>query len=89
MANNSSEKETFLKDNEELDIMQRIGPEVSIIPVERKRPSFKIRLFAKEYSPTDDQTDSVEIFSRFVPICFYWWNYVKFYDINYYLYIGI
>lgn len=48
----------------ELEIIQKIGPEVSIIPVEKKRPSFKIRLFSREYSPTDD-SEKVHSYTRY------------------------
>lgn len=63
IGSSSSDKDT-LRDSDDSDLMQKIGPEVSIIPVERKRASFKIRLFNKEYSPTDDAPDTVQIFSR-------------------------
>lgn len=51
------------------DIIDELGPEISIIPVERKRSSFKIRLFSKEYSPdTDNDSEKVHSFTRYLRI---------------------
>ncbi|CAH0559391.1 unnamed protein product [Brassicogethes aeneus] len=36
------------------DLIRSIGPEISIIPVKKKRPQIKIKLFEKEYSPSKD-----------------------------------
>ncbi|XP_056632872.1 zinc finger protein 430-like [Diorhabda sublineata] len=46
------------------EIINYIGPEISIIPV-RKRQQFKIKLFAREYSPSrDDTSDKVQSITR-------------------------
>lgn len=43
------------------DIINSIGPEISIIPVKKKRPQIKIRLFEKEYSPSKDDNKTVKV----------------------------
>lgn len=64
MSNSSCEKDPLLRNTVEPHIIEKIGPEISIIPVERKKPSFKIRLFNKEYSPTENDSEKVHSFTR-------------------------
>ncbi|XP_023015933.1 uncharacterized protein [Leptinotarsa decemlineata] len=47
------------------ELINSIGPEISIIPVKKKRPQIKIRLFEKEYSPSqDDNISKVQSITR-------------------------
>lgn len=64
-SSSSYEKDPLTLNNIESEIIQKIGPDVSIIPVEKKKPLFKIRLFNKEYSPTDDD-ERIHSFKRYV-----------------------
>ncbi|XP_072395543.1 uncharacterized protein [Diabrotica undecimpunctata] len=43
---------------ENVRIINSIGPEISIIPVRKKKPQFKIRLFQKEFSPSNDDINN-------------------------------
>ncbi|CAG9832623.1 unnamed protein product [Diabrotica balteata] len=43
---------------ENVRIINSIGPEISIIPVKKKKPQFKIRLFQKEFSPSNDDINN-------------------------------
>lgn len=63
-STSSCEKDPLTLNNIESEIIQKIGPDVSIIPVEKKKPLFKIRLFNKEYSPTDDNDERIHSFKR-------------------------
>lgn len=53
---------------EKTRIINSIGPEISIIPVivhKNKPPSFKIKLFEREYSPSkDDSSEKVHSIAR-------------------------
>lgn len=69
-SSSSSEKDPLSINGIHPEVIQKIGPEVSIIPVERKKPSFKIRLFNKEYSPTDDDSETVHNFARYLNVLF-------------------
>ncbi|KAJ8965471.1 hypothetical protein NQ314_004116 [Rhamnusium bicolor] len=40
-----------IENSEKDDLINSIGPEISIIPVKRKRPQIKIRLFEKRILP--------------------------------------
>ncbi|KAJ8984633.1 hypothetical protein NQ317_009861 [Molorchus minor] len=45
------------------ELINSIGPEISIIPVpiRKRKPQVKIRLFQKEYSPSKDITNSTKV----------------------------
>ncbi|CAG9817135.1 unnamed protein product [Phaedon cochleariae] len=46
-------------DPAEDDLINSIGPEISIIPVKRKRSQYKMNIFEREYSPSCDGTFEV------------------------------
>ncbi|KAJ8935898.1 hypothetical protein NQ318_016231 [Aromia moschata] len=50
-----------VENSEKEDFMNSIGPEISIIPVKKRKPQIKIRLFEKEYSPSRDETNSTKV----------------------------